>query len=91
MLIPKLYFDDSLSNFFEGDSTKMKCDIYEKENKYYVEMDLPGFKKDEIKIECNKGNLVFPLKNVKKMMRRIMNVIIFVVKEFIINTLEVSI
>ena len=33
MLIPKLYFDDSLSNFFEGDSTKMKCDIYEKENK----------------------------------------------------------
>ena len=31
MLIPKLYFDDSLSNFFEGDSTKMKCDIYEKE------------------------------------------------------------
>lgn len=39
MLIPKLYFDDSLSNFFEGDSTKMKCDIYEKENKYYVEMD----------------------------------------------------
>ena len=39
MLIPKLYFDDSLSNFFEGDSTKMKCDIYEKENKYYVKSD----------------------------------------------------
>ena len=91
MLIPKLYFDDSLSNFFEGDSTKMKCDIYEKENKYYVEMDLPGFKKDEIKIECNKGNLVISAENVKKMMKRIMNVIIFVVKEFIINTLEVSI
>lgn len=66
MLIPKLYFDDSLSNFFEGDSTKMKCDIYEKENKYYVEMDLPGFKKDEIKIECNKGNLVISAEKCEK-------------------------
>ena len=66
MLIPKLYFDDSLSNFFEGDSTKMKCDIYEKENKYYVEMDLPGFKKYEIKIECNKGNLVISAEKCEK-------------------------
>ena len=36
----------------------MKCDIYEKDNTYHVEMDLPGFKKEEIKVECNKGNLV---------------------------------
>lgn len=36
----------------------MKCDIYEKENTYHVDMDLPGFKKDEIKVECNKGNLI---------------------------------
>ena len=36
----------------------MRCDIYEEENKYVVEIDLPGFKKDEIKIECNKGNLI---------------------------------
>jgi len=58
MLIPKLYFDDSINSFLEGESSKMKCDIYEKENKYFVEMDLPGFKKDEIKIECEKGNLI---------------------------------
>lgn len=58
MLIPKLYFDDSISSFLEGDHSNMKCDIYEKENKYFVEMDLPGFKKDEIKIECDKGNLI---------------------------------
>lgn len=44
----------------------MKCDIYEKENKYYVEMDLPGFKKDEIKIECNKGNLVISAEKCEK-------------------------
>ncbi len=58
MLIPKLYFDDSISNFLEGDHNSMKCDIYEKDNNYFVEMDLPGFKKDEIKIECDKGNLI---------------------------------
>ena len=57
MLIPKLYFDDSISSFLDGDS-KMKCDIYEKDNKYFVEMDLPGFNKNEIKIECEKGNLL---------------------------------
>lgn len=58
MLIPKLYFDDSISSFLEGDHSKMQCDIYEKDNKYFVEMDLPGFKKEEIKIECEKGNLI---------------------------------
>ena len=57
MLIPKLYFDDSISSFLDGDN-KMKCDIYEKDNKYFVEMDLPGFNKNEIKIECEKGNLL---------------------------------
>ncbi len=36
----------------------MKCDIYESEGKYHIEMDIPGFRKDEIKIECNKGNIV---------------------------------
>ena len=56
MLIPKLYFDDSINSLFEGEG-KMKCDIYEKEGKYFVEMDLPGYKKEEIKIECDKGNL----------------------------------
>ena len=56
MLIPKLYFDDSINSMFEGES-KMKCDIYEKDNKYFVEMDLPGYTKEEIKIECDKGNL----------------------------------
>ena len=56
MLIPKLYFDDSINSLLEGEN-KMKCDIYEKDNKYFVEMDLPGFTKGEIKIECDKGNL----------------------------------
>ena len=58
MLPTRFYFDNALDQFFENERSKMKCDIYEKDNTYHVEMDLPGFKKDEIKIECNKGNLV---------------------------------
>ena len=58
MLPTRFYFDNALDQFFESENSKMKCDIYEKDNTYHVEMDLPGFKKEEIKVECNKGNLV---------------------------------
>ena len=58
MLPTRFYFDNALDQFFESENSKMKCDIYEKDNTYHIEMDLPGFKKEEIKVECNKGNLV---------------------------------
>ena len=58
MLPTRFYFDNALDQFFESENSKMKCDIYEKDNTYHVEMDIPGFKKEEIKVECNKGNLV---------------------------------
>ncbi len=58
MLPRRFYFDTDLDHFFEEESAKMKCDIYQKDNTYHVEMDLPGFSKNEIRIECNKGNLV---------------------------------
>lgn len=58
MLPRRFYFDNGLDQFFEEEGAKMKCDIYQKENTYHVEMDLPGFSKNEIRIECNKGNLV---------------------------------
>ena len=35
----------------------MECDIYEKDDKYYVEVDVPGFKKEEIKIHARNGYL----------------------------------
>lgn len=58
-IIPrKFYLDDLFDNFVEGDATKMKCDIYEENNTYFIEMDIPGFKKEDIKVECNNGNLV---------------------------------
>ena len=36
----------------------MKTDIKEKKDGYDLEMDLPGFKKDEVKVELNNGYLV---------------------------------
>ena len=58
MLPTRFYFDNAFDQFFDSESTKMKCDIYEKDNIYNIEMDLPGFSKEEIKVECNKGNLI---------------------------------
>ena len=36
----------------------MKTDVRESEDGYEVDVDLPGFKKDEIKLELNQGYLV---------------------------------
>ena len=45
----------------------MSCDIYEKDNVYHLEMDIPGFTRDDIKIECHKGTItVSAEKNVEK-------------------------
>ena len=55
-MLPRKIFDSMLDEFNYED--KMKCDIYEKNEKYHIEVDVPGFNKEDIKIECNKGNLV---------------------------------
>lgn len=54
-LVPKrFYFDDFFDNFLEvSDAGDMKCDIYEKDNKYHIEMDFPGFEKGDIKLSIN--------------------------------------
>lgn len=57
-LIPRKYFlDDLFDDFDIKNTTNMKCDIYEKEGNYYIEMDIPGFKKEDITIDCDKGYL----------------------------------
>ena len=62
-------FDDFDRNFFRGFgrpehelygknvSRLMKTDIRETEDGYEVDMDLPGFRKEEIKLELNNGYL----------------------------------
>ena len=38
MLPRRFYFDNALDDLFEEEGAKMKCDIYEKENTYHVDM-----------------------------------------------------
>lgn len=56
MLPSRMFFDDMLDDFTQ--ESKMKCDIYEEGNKVFIEMDVPGYQKQDIKVECNKGNIV---------------------------------
>ena len=50
--------DDFLDDLTPSkENNKMICDIYEEDGKYFIEVDVPGFKKEDIKIECDKGNL----------------------------------
>ena len=58
-LIPRSYFGDIFDDFMPVKKEEtMKCDIYEKDGDYHIEMDVPGFDKNEIKIEANKDNLI---------------------------------
>ena len=61
-LIPRRFFmNDLFDEVMPPMPTKdhhMKCDIYEKDGKYHIEMDVPGYKKEDIKIEALKDSLV---------------------------------
>ena len=46
-------FDDFLD--LKKHNTLMKSDIYEAEGNYVIEVDIPGFKKDEVKIDYDSG------------------------------------
>ena len=69
MLMPSIFgeslFDDFMDDFAFPDIDKklygkhashiMKTDVKEKDNTYEVDIDLPGFKKDEIQIQLENG------------------------------------
>lgn len=57
MLPSRIFFDDFMDDFHKEKHTGMKMDIYEKDDKYVVEVDAPGYKKDDIKISCENGYL----------------------------------
>lgn len=58
MLPSRIFLDDFLDDLTPSkENNKMICDIYEEDGKYFIEVDVPGFKKENIKIECDKGNL----------------------------------
>mgnify|MGYP000211097197 CR=1 FL=1 len=49
-MLPSRMFFDSLFDR-EDENKMMKCDIYKTENNYILEIDIPGFKKEDIDIE----------------------------------------
>ena len=53
------YFDDMFDDFFPPrmENAIMKTDIFEKDGKYDLEIELPGYKKEEIKMEIKSGYL----------------------------------
>ena len=70
MLMPSIFNDNLFDDFFDFPfyddraekklyghhaANLMKTDIQEHDDGYTLEMDLPGFKKDEIQIELNNG------------------------------------
>jgi len=71
MLVPRRNFDlfDEFfdDNFFnKKEKNFMKTDIKEKKDRYTIEMDLPGFEKENIKLELNNGYLTISGKQENK-------------------------
>lgn len=58
-LIPRNFIiDDFFDDFFPvSRNHDLKCDIYEKDNNYHIEIDVPGYDKKDIKIEEENGYL----------------------------------
>ena len=52
-------FDDMFGDSFfnEGESKLMKTDIKEKKDKYIIDIDLPGYEKEGIKLDIQEGYL----------------------------------
>ncbi len=73
MLVPRKSSFDLFDDFFDDDffnnrkeRNLMKTDIVEKKDKYVLNMDLPGFEKENINISLNKGYLTVSAKSEKE-------------------------
>ena len=56
MLPNKIFFDELFD--LKTDERNMKCDIYEEGGNYIIEASLPGFTKEDVKIEYNEGKII---------------------------------
>lgn len=72
MLIPRRSNLDLLDDFFGDDffskrqSNLMRTDIKERDNNYIIEMDLPGFDKENISLSLKDGYLIISAETVKE-------------------------
>lgn len=61
-LIPRGFYDDFFDDFMMDRPSRkhelgLKCDVYEKDNKYFIDMDVPGMDKKDIDISLKDGYL----------------------------------
>jgi HSP20 family protein len=55
-LIPRrIYLEDLFDDLLTSGTDNLKCDIYEEDGNYIIEADIPGFKKENIKIDAEDG------------------------------------
>ena len=57
MLPSRIFFDDLMDDFHEPSKKTMLCDISLVDNEYHIEVDVPGFNKEDIELQYNDGNL----------------------------------
>ena len=68
MLVPRRHNFDLFDDFFDDgffprkETNMMKTDIRDKEDKYLVDIELPGFKKENIDLSLNNGYLTVSAK-----------------------------
>lgn len=67
-IIPRKYYLDDFFDDFVSSKGKdiMKCDIYENNGIYNIEIDVPGLDKKDINIECKDGYLTVSVKKEEK-------------------------
>ena len=60
LLPEKCYLDDFFDDFVpmpKMPKNEMKCDIYEKGGRVHIELDVPGFNKEDVKVDLDDGIL----------------------------------
>lgn len=82
-LIPKRFYFDDLFDDVMSSRKDMKCDIYEKNGIYNIEMDMPGFDKKDINIEMKNDYLTITASKEEEKTKK---ETIFVKKEAMLNT-----
>lgn len=67
-MLPSRLFADDFWNDLEKPAKlerMMKCDVYEENNNYVIEMDMPGVKKEDLTLDLEKGYLTISYKSEK--------------------------
>ena len=60
LLPEKFYLDDFFDDFVpmpKMPKNELKCDIYEKGGRVHIELDVPGFNKEDVKVDLDDGIL----------------------------------